>query len=216
MRLAFFILLLSNAVLLAWGQGLLAQRESWREPDRWQHQIDPDKLILLTAAAQTPSPAPVIPAIACRRVDGLSVTEAEKLQKTLATPSGWTLDVQARKEKPLHWVLIAELPSRALAEKKRGELRQLGVDTGTAEIVEDSTLGPFTVSLGLFKHPAGADELLKSLVRKGVRSARQATREAPVEQFAIEIRAPAQDLVTRLPELLAGFATTGVSECAPP
>jgi hypothetical protein len=215
MRALFLVLLLVNLVLLAWGQGYLGTRESGREPERLGQQLEPDRLRILREQERPAPAAPAVVAVpACKRIEGLGAAEAETLRAALAAEPGWEVLVQPQKGALAHWVVIPELASRALAEKKRTELRQLGVNEG--QVVESATLGPFAVSLGIFRSEELAAEFLQSVGRKGVRSARLAKHELPADRHAIELRAPAADLARRLPDLLAPLAQAGVTDCPVP
>lgn len=212
MRLAFFVLLLANVALLAWGRGYWSGQEAGREPERLQRQVVPEKLRILPADAV---PAPAAPAaLGCARIEWLSATEATALRDAVATSPGWEASQSPREEPPAHWVVIAELSGRPLAERKIAELRKLGVAEG--EIVEDAALGPYAVSLGVFRGQQTAEEYLQAIGKKGVRSARLAKRALPPEKFAVELRAPADALAARLPELQALFAQAGFADCPRP
>lgn len=209
MRLAFFALLLANVALFAWGQGYWSGQDAGREPERLQRQIVPEKLHILPADAAS-APA----ALACARIEWLSAAEAAALRDAVASATGWEARQSPREEPPAHWVVIAELSGRALAERKIAELRKLGVAEG--EIVEDATLGPYAVSLGVFRGQQTAEEYMQAIGKKGVRSARLAKRALPPEKFAVELRAPADALAARLPELQALFAQAGFADCPRP
>jgi hypothetical protein len=212
MRVLFLVLLLVNLLLLAWGRGYLGGPESGREPERLGQQLEPEKLRVLPErtgpAEAAPSPAAVS---ACKRIEGLSAAEAETLKSTLANEAGWDVRAQAQKGALAHWVVIPELANRVLAEKKRAELRQLGVNEG--QIVESSVLGPYAVSLGIFRSEELATEFLQSVAKKGVRSARLAKHELPTDKQVLELRAPGAALARRLPDLLAPLAQAGVTDC---
>ncbi|MDO8959303.1 MAG: SPOR domain-containing protein [Rhodocyclaceae bacterium] len=212
MRLAFLALLLANLLLLAWGQGHLGAADAGREPERLRQQIEPDKLRILAAGA---APATSAAARLCQRIEGLSAAAAETIKKSgVAEAPGWQLTLIPEKETSGHWVVIAQLPSRAVAEKKRTELRQLGVKEG--QIVEDAALGPFTVSLGVFRSQALAEEFLQAVAKKGVRSAQLARRELSPDKFAVELRAPADELTRKLPEIMAPLGEASRADCAAP
>lgn len=206
MRLAFFALLLANLVLYAWGQGYWGVSDEGREPERLQRQLVPEKLRLLVEAP----PAPVA-ASACKRLEWLTAGEADTLAVAVAALPDWAVSRLPRKDPPAHWVVMPELSSRALAEKKKGELRELGVNEG--EIVEDAALGPYAVSLGVFRGQQTADEYMQSITKKGVRSARLAQRQLPPERFALELRAPATGFAGKLAELTAPLAQVGLVDC---
>ena len=207
MRLFFFVLLLVNALLLVWAQGYFGASDAYREPERLQRQLDADKLRILPANAAT-----IEPKLVCKRVEVQSA-DAERLLKSAAALPGWKAELQPVKAAAAHWVAIPELPSRALAEKKRTELRQLGVAEG--EVVEDVVPGPFAVSFGLFQEQAAADEFMQGLVRKGVRSARVVQRTT-AERFMLDLRAPAAAVEQQLSRWLEGVTHTGVTDCPAP
>jgi hypothetical protein len=221
MRLAFFVLLFINVILFAVGQGYWGEQATGREPDRLQRQIEPEKLRIVsavtTANAATASAAPaarVDAARICKRVEWLSTTESTSIEKAAAEFPGWEVSRIPRQEAPVHWVVIPELLTRALAEKKKAELRQLGITEG--EIVEHATLGPYAVSLGVFRGPSLAEEFLQLLAKKGVRSARLIKRELPAEKFALELRAPADELNKRLPDWMTPLTGINLIDCAKP
>lgn len=221
MRLALTVLLLVNLVLFVGGQGYFGGADAGREPSRLQQQIEPDKLRIIPAGLSPATPAHPTVALFCQRIEGLSAAEADAIKQRGATETpGWQFTLipeQAVNGPASHWVLIGQLSSRAVAEKKKTELRQLGVKEG--QIVEDSKLGPFTVSLGVFRNQALAEEFLQSLAQKGVRSAQLAKRELSPEKFAVELRVPANaadELNRKLHELLPPLAGARRVDCAAP
>jgi hypothetical protein len=208
MRLVFLVLLLVNLALFLAYQG---QIEAGREPERLQRQIEPDRLRIVPGTAAVA--ADLEPT--CRRVEWLSTIEAEAFLKSdLAKAAGWEIKQIQHQPELVHGVVIPQLPSRTAAEKKKAELRQLGVNEG--QIVEDATLGPFLLSLAVFRSQALAEEFLQSVTKKGVRSARLAKRELPVEKHALEIRAPAGVMTQKLPDVLLPLANASLIDCAMP
>ncbi len=214
MRLAFLILLLANGVLFFWGQGYLGASAEGREPERIGRQKAPERLAILPADTAPVPVAPPQPVLTCKRIEGLSGDEAASLRDTLGTLPDWQLALKPQGQEPAHWVLIPSLANRAQAERKKGELQQLGVKQG--EIVEDADQGPFAVSLGVFRDRQRAEELLQSLTKKGVRSAQLGKRELPAEKFSLELRAPAAVLDSKLPDLMATLPQATAQDCAGP
>lgn len=209
MRLAFFILLLANVVLFIWGQGYLGTQDAGREPERLKRQLQADRLqVLPAAAAEKPADRP---AAACKRIEWLTAAEATAAKGALGAGSGIEVIQTPRKEAPAHWVVIPDLPSRAAAEKKKAELRQLGIDN--TEIVENGTSGTFAVSLGVFRNPPLAEDYLQSAAKKGVRSAKILSRELPPERYALELRGPTEILNKKLPELMVPLAQASLADC---
>jgi len=203
MRIVFLILLLSNLLLFAWGQGLVYDRETGKEPERIERQIGPESLRIVSASG-----LPV-----CRRIEWLSASDAERLSTSLATVPDWAVEQFPQVEAPAHWVLLPNLPSRAFAERKMGELRRMGVNEG--EIVEDASNGPFVVSLGIFRGQETATAYFESLTQRGVRSVRMLPRTLPPERFALELRAFEEELTEKLPSLKAGLGEVLIVECPP-
>lgn len=211
MRLAFFILLLANVVLFVWGQGYLGTQDGSREPERLNRQQQADRLQVLPAAAtEKPADRPA-GTTACKRIEWLTAAEATVAKNALGADSSVEAVQSPRKEAPAHWVVIADLPNRAAAEKKKAELRQLGIDN--TEIVEHGAPGSFAVSLGIFRNPPLAEDYLQAAVKKGVRSAKILSRELPPERYALELRGPADTLNRKLPELMAALPQASLADC---
>lgn len=208
MRLAFLVLLLVNLALFLGYQG---QTEAGREPERLQRQIEPERLRIVSG---TGGVAPEL-SLACKRVEWLSAAELEAFQKSgLAKLADWEFRQFQHQPELVHGVVLPQLPSRAAAEKKKAELRQLGVNEG--QIIEDAPLGPFMLSLAVFRSQPLAEEFLQSMTKKGVRSARLVKRELPVEKYALEVRAPAGALTRKLPDLLLPLANASLTDCVAP
>lgn len=208
MRLAFFVLLLANVVLFVWGQGYLGTLDEGREPERLQRQLQADKLRILPASAAA---KPAASATVCKRIEWLTAAEAASTKETLGSGSGIEVIQSPRKEAAAHWVAIPGLASRAAAEKKKAELRQLGIDD--TEIVEHGAPGTFAVSLGVFRNASLAEDYLQAAASKGVRSAKILSRELPPERYALELRGPAEILDKALPELMAPLAQASLTDC---
>ncbi|WP_027457406.1 SPOR domain-containing protein [Dechloromonas agitata] len=97
-------------------------------------------------------------------------------RKTVASESnGW-------------WVYIPALPSKADAERKAGELRNLGV-TDFFIVQEGATR--HAISLGIFSSDKGAGERLAELKGKGVRSAVVGPRPGKDTLVALQAKGPA-------------------------
>ncbi len=224
MRLTLWILLVLNLILLAATQGIFGTDNAGREPGRMGQQLKPEQLRIASATDATAAPtgsakpepaAPPAPVVefACKRIDGLAPAEADSLIKALADLPDWQTKLIEVSTPALYWVAIPGLASRAVAEKKRDEVRLLGITDH--EIVEQPTNGPFAVSFARLPTEQAANELLQSLQKKGVRSAR--VQPLPSEEKkAVELRAPALVLNQKLPELAALFAAATVGDCAAP
>ncbi len=212
MRIAFWLLLLTNLLLYAWTQGIIGPQEPSREPERLSRQITPEKLRIVSDTAPIAATTDQ-PTIVCKRIVGLSADEAKSLTDAVHVRGGWETQTQPLAAAPMHWVAIVDLPSSALAEKKKVELRLFGV--AESEVLPGMTPGSFAVSLGLFREPQRAQEFLQRLIAKGVRSAKIVPRETPSDRFAVELRAPAEPLAATLPGLSAALPSAVTQDCAP-
>lgn len=217
MRPAFWALLLVNLILLfVWGSGFFAGGEEGREPQRLEHQLNSEQLRIV-ARSELPAPAAVAEAtkraLLCKRITGLEKSEADSLVKAVEGLQDWQILVIPEKPQLLHWVVIPGLANRVAAEKKREELRLLGVQEH--QVVEHATFGPFAVSLAQFADESAATDAFQKLQRKNVRSARIVMQDASPKSAA-ELRAPAQMLFHKLPDLAALFPATSVGECSVP
>lgn len=197
MRIAFFLLVLANLVFFVWAQGYFGAEDAGREPQRIADQLNPGKMTV-TVRDKT---APAEPA--CSIVGGLAAGDAESFRKALGE------GVEMRPlEETSWWVSINALPNKAAADKKAAELKLLGV---TDFHVLQTEGGTFAVSLGVLDSEAAATELLQTLGRKGVKSARVEAKARTPARF--ELRGPADLLAKRLPEAIAGMAGASVADC---
>lgn len=140
-----------------------------------------------TAADKEPEKVDAAPV--CLAWRALSVAEADKVaalmgkrfadfklsRKTVAGESnGW-------------WVYIPAMPGKAEADKKAGELRDLGVNDFF--IVPDGQ-SRHAISLGIFSSEKGGNERLAELKAKGVRSAVIGPRPSKDATVALQARGP--------------------------
>ena len=86
------------------------------------------------------------------------------------------------------WVYIPSLPGKAEADRKAGELRDLGITDFF--VVQD---GPsrHAISLGIFSSERGGSDRLAELKAKGVRSAVFGPRPSKETVVALQVRGPA-------------------------
>lgn len=90
------------------------------------------------------------------------------------------------------WVYIPSLPNKAEADRKAGELRDLGITDFF--VVQD---GPsrHAISLGIFSSEKGGADRLAELKAKGVRSAVFGPRPSKETVVALQVRGPAAQKV---------------------
>lgn len=206
LRIVFFLLILGNLLLFAWGQGYLGGRDEGREPQRLTAQMEADKLHIVpsvpAAAAKPAAPAPV----SCRLASGLGTVEAEKLRAALAAVSGLSVAVRPEAESSNYWVMIPPLANKAAAEKKASELKAQGV---TDYLIVKDGPSKFAISLGWYKTENAAQEQLAKLGKKGVRSARIDAQRKSAEGVQLEVRGPADAVAKGL----SGLPPAVVSDC---
>lgn len=219
LRSTVIALLAANALYYGWSHGLLAPiglaPTPVREPQRLAQQIRPETLQVTgttspAASASTSAPGtalapvtggpgssvpgaagPVVPAgaSACLLAGPFDAAQAETLRQALtaaALPAGsWSLQGSGKANR---WIVyMGRYPDAESLDKKRAELRALRVDTAP---IGQPALAP-GLSLGVFSTPAGAQEHLAQLARRGVRTAR-VVPESPDAPDAT-LRLPAAD-----------------------
>ena len=225
LKLIFWFLLCLNGLLFAYSQGLLGNDNgNEREPARVKNQLNADKLRLVpaptAAPAASPNPIPVAavqaappaPAlVACIEAGSFSAADARRFEAQLAPLQlGQRLSrlSLAKTDATSHIVFIAPQGSRQAAQRKAGELRNLGVTDYF--IVSDNSALKWGISLGVFKSETAARTLLATLGKQGVLSARLTARGAQPSKLAF--RFSAIDAATRakidaITELFAGAGT---------
>ena len=209
LKFIFSTLLALNALLLAYGQGLLGNFKSGEhEPARLKNQIATDKLVMLPAAlalkAATPvadaaavATAPAVPApkpapapvLACVELVNVAPTDARRVDNLLAPLQLGQRLVRESVTVPevtSHIVFIAPLGSKEAAERKAAELKNLGMTNYF--IMSDNTPMKWAISLGVFKSPNAAQTLLGALNRQGVVGARVAQRISQVPKLTYRLR----------------------------
>ncbi|MGB4063884.1 MAG: hypothetical protein WBK19_08675 [Azonexus sp.] len=90
------------------------------------------------------------------------------------------------------WVFIPPQPTKAEAERKSTELRELGV---TEFFIVQDELNRNAISLGVFSSEKGGQDKLAELKAKGVRSAQVAPRPGKDSLVTLQARGPVGDKV---------------------
>jgi hypothetical protein len=214
LRLIVLLLLLANGAYFAWAQGLLA---AWgvapaqqSEPQRLTQQIRPEALKILSpdeakkeVAAAAPKPAE------CLQAGPFEDAQAAPLRASLAAwPAGsWTLEPTVE---PARWIVyMGKYPTLEALNKKKGELRQLGVSF--QEVVNPALeLG---LSLGGFKAENEANEQLNQLSQRGVRTARVVVERPEVRGQQLKFPVVDEALRPRLDELKTVLAGKALRAC---
>ncbi len=226
LKLIFALLLVANAALFAYGEGYLGQFSgNEHEPARLHRQQNVDKLQLISAgkaesAVAALAPPPPVPrdepaTTACLEVGNFALDEARKFENRLSPLE--LGDRQQRRNVAEQEVssFIVHIPpqaSRAAAEKKADELRELGVTNFF--ILNDSSPLKWGISLGVFRTEAAAQAQLAALVKQGVQSARVAPRYASSKQVYFQFRNISEDAKARIEKIAAKFQEQETRSCS--
>ena len=228
LKLAFCCLLGANMLLFALGQGYLgAWRGSEHEPARLMHQQNGDQLILISparararsaaaqadAAAATKLAAQAAMTIACTEIGNFTGADAVRFEARLA-PLALGARLSRRnvggQEISSYMVFIPPQGSKEGADKKAGELKQMGVNNYF--IMSDYGALRWAISLGVFRLEAGAKSLLATLIGQGVHSARVAPRMAG-SKLAFQLRELDAPAKASLERIAAAFPSQEMRAC---
>ncbi|MFC4932156.1 SPOR domain-containing protein [Massilia sp. GCM10023247] len=242
MRFVFWALLCANALVFAYGQGLLGSFDAGaREPGRLRNQLAADKLVLLSAAqAQamasaaaaaaapaetetaatvetTAEPAPAAPAvqpIACLESEAFAPGDARRFETRLAR-----LDLGARQTRLT--VPFQEVTSHLVYLPPQGGKE--GADRRSAELRERGVTSFFVmqgdsplrgaISLGVFKTEAAARVHAATLAKQGVQGVRILPRGPQSQRFAYRFRDIDADIRKRIVEAGRGMAAAALHVC---
>ncbi len=218
LRLLVLLLLLANGAYYAWSRGLLA---AWgqapaqqSEPHRVGQQLRPEALRIvgadearrIEAAATAPSLGRPTECLVAGPLEDGVVTA---LRTTLA---GWPINSWSLEPavEPARWIVyMGKYPAADAVERKKAELRQLGV---SFEPLSNTSLEP-GLSLGGFTSQAAAEQQMATLAQRGVRTAK-VVQERPEERGQM-LRLPVVDdgLRPRLDELKAPLSGRPLRPC---
>lgn len=229
LKFVFWLLAAINLLVLAIGQGYLGSfRTETREPARLKNQLHAEKITLLTQAqatapaeAATPAaaPAPAAPApapqvFACTEVGNFVLADARKFEARLEP-----LELGERQSRrnvagqdiSSYMVFIPPQGSKEGADRKAGELKQLGVTNYF--IMGEGSPQRWGISLGVFKSETSAQSHLASLQKQGVHSARVAPRYSASKQLAYQFRNLDAATRARLAAIAAQFEEQELRSC---
>ncbi|HSG22468.1 MAG TPA: hypothetical protein VLA64_05860 [Azonexus sp.] len=233
MKALVFLLLLFNLLFYAFTQGYFGRTEN---PDagRIEKQVLAERMRIVSrgevSAAPVKAPEPVKPEVVpdipkiepesktdeiapiCLVWEHLSVSDADQLNTLISSKfTEFKVERQgAAGEANGWWVFTPALPSKLEAEKKAGELRQLGV-TDYFIILD----GPnrFAISLGVYSSEKGAQERLAEAKEKGIRSARLAPRPGKDGTVSLLAKGPAEGKVGLLEAVGKILPKTNAQSC---
>ena len=215
LRLLVLVLLLANGAYYAWSQGLLAAWDfapaTQNEPQRLIQQIKPESLRILNADEAKPAE---ISAVAARPVECLLAGPFEDAQVPplrtglVAWPAGsWAFEPSVE---PARWIVyMGKYPTPEAVNKKKGELRQLGVSF--QPLVNPALeLG---LSLGGFTSEDRANEHLSALAQRGVHTARVVVERPELRGQLLRLLAVDDAMRSRLDELKAALGGKSLRAC---
>ncbi|PKO33656.1 MAG: hypothetical protein CVU34_11930 [Betaproteobacteria bacterium HGW-Betaproteobacteria-7] len=235
MKAFVFLLILGNLLFYAYAEGYLGQPEN---PDaaRVTNQIQPERIRIVsrdrepplsgTAGEQESAPAASEPVVlqpagelagngegkVCLAWNNLSASDADRLT-SLVTSRFPDFRINRRLEAGESggwWIYITPQATKAEAEKKAAELRQLGVTDYF--IIQD---GPnrFAISLGVFSAEKGGADRLAELRAKGVRSARLMPRPGKDGTISLQGEGPAAGQAALIAALNGNLAKPAARDC---
>ena len=214
MKVVALVLFLANLLFFAFGAGYFG-RPANPDAARVAQQLEPG-CVRIVGFGNKP---PALPAqarsepeeVLCLRWEHLAGGEADQLAATLAEKvEGVRVERRAEPAEPSGWwVQVPPLATRAEAERKAGELKQLGA--GDLFIMQEAGANYLAISLGVFSSERRAQERLAELKGKGVRSARVLPRPGKESLFALEARGPLESK-TEVEELAATLAPPAAAQ----
>jgi hypothetical protein len=215
-RAFFLLLLLANLAFYAYGH---LSREGGAENRIQQLQVAAERIRLVPKAERAPAGTPRAPGkapaaaparsasaapAACLEwgnFAGPGVARAETALAQLQLAPGQV--ERAVVDAGGYWVHIPPLKTKAEADRKVRELRDLGV----TEFFVVQEAGPWrnAISLGIFRSEEAAQAFLAKLRQQKVRSAIAARREDFFQQIAFYVRDPSEATVARLTLIAQDF-----------
>lgn len=213
LRLLVLFLLLANGAYFAWAQGYL---QPWgmgplqqAEPQRLEQQIRPESVRVLSREETRRIDANAARLPECLQTPLFDEAQAEPLRQALASwPSGsWSLDGASE---PARWIVyMGKYQNAEQVERKKAELRYLGV---SFETINNAELEP-GLSLGGSATQADANQQLARLANRGVRTARVVQERPEVAGLRLTLPAVDDAIRPKLDELRTALAGKPLRPC---
>jgi hypothetical protein len=196
-------LLLANAGVYAWSQGWLGNdtaAEAEREPQRLQRQVNAQQV---QVRPFTPESAALAARRFCVEAGPLADTDlpaAEGALRDAGLDEGqWQ---RGQVDRPGTWlVYMGRLPDSELMARKQAELQRRGVAFEVVRGAPDLEPG---LSLGRYNDPAQAQDALRSLTQRGVRTARVVTLQTAQRMNTLRAATLSADMLKALKSQPAG------------
>ncbi len=213
LRLLVLLLLLANGAYFAWAQGHLlpwgAGPLQQSEPQRLEQQIRPESIRVLPRDEARRIDATVARLPECLQTPLLQDAQGEPLRQALSSwPAGsWSLDTASE---PARWIVyMGRYANADQVERKKAELRQLGV---SFEATANAELEP-GLSLGGSTSQADANQQLARLAARGVRTARVVQERPEAAGLRLTLAAVDETLRPRLDDLRTALAGKALRPC---
>jgi hypothetical protein len=202
LRLLVLLLVLANAGYYAWSHNVLAPvglaPTPQSEPQRVAQQMRPEAVRLLPGdearrIESTPLPKPP----ECLQAGLFTDAESETLKSALdGWPSGsWSIEPATE---PARWIVyMGKYPDAVALEKKKGELRGMGV---AYEPLTNASLEP-GLSLGGYPTEAAAKQQMQALAQKGVHTAKVVQERSEARGQSVKFPAVDDTLRGKLDDL---------------
>jgi hypothetical protein len=211
MRTLFFLLLLANVVLFAYGR--LGDALFPGESQLLQQQINPHAIKVLPVGQMARAAAVKRDKTAACLEWGVFVGgEAARAEEALAPLAlGSKLAQRRVDETATWWVFMPTQGSRQAATVKASELKRLGVEDYF--IVQEDPKFRFAISLGVFRTQDAAKNRLEQLRVKGVRTAQVGARDTLLQKIWFQVRDAPEAVAARLNEIRQGFPGSELKDC---
>ena len=160
------------------------------------------------ATAPASAPAPTGEPTQCLQVGGLNERQADALRQAAAAlpADSWTLEATTVPERWM--VYMGRFADAEAVEKKRAELRAMGVSYDRPSYAWEHGL-----SLGRFSSEERAQAALKDLARQGIRTARVVQERTESQVYTLRLPAVDRALQSQLPSLRRALAGKRLQPC---
>jgi hypothetical protein len=226
LKFIFWSLLCINGLLFAFGRGYLGNfKGNEHEPARMHNQVHAEKLVLVSSAsaeaavtkaeqAKAEALAPKAETIACMEIGKFTDVDAKRFEKQLAPlelGEHQSRDNAGAQEITNHIVYIPPQGSKEGADKKAGELKNLGVTNFF--VISDASPLKWGISLGVFKSENAAKTLLAALQKQGVNSARIMARGPQTNKVTFKFKDIDLAVKMKLEKVIEKYPSVDATSC---
>jgi hypothetical protein len=215
MKLLALVLLLLNAMFLAWAR--FAPEPGTLESQLLAQQVNPEAIHLLSdaqVAALGARKAEPADGASCQEWGPFNAADLRRARETLAELASQAKLGERHEDSAGWWVYIPPQASRQAATQKVTELKRLGVEDYF--IVQDDPRFRFAVSLGVFSTEEAARARLDEVRGRGVRTAQVGSRQTAVQKMYLQLRDLPQALQPKLAAASNEYPGTAVKACPAP